>query len=97
MQQPAPPGPPPDPAAALSELKPHEKKTIATIYEAFGDQLFSSEMFIATVNYSPAYCYVSMKNLITLHIPERKNTEDGSGCRMVINPEEYPECFEMTA
>ena len=86
-----------NPAAVLADLKPHEKKTIATIYEAFGDQDFSTDMFIATVNYSPAYCYASLKNLTMLRILERKNTDEGSRYRMVINPEEYPECFELTA
>lgn len=86
-----------DPAALLSDLKPHEKKTIAAIYDAFGDQSFSTEMFIATVNYSAAYCYASLKNLTMLRILERTSTEDGSRYQLLINPEEYPECFELTA
>ena len=86
-----------DPAAVLSDLKPHEKKTIAAIYDAFGDQSFSTEMFIASVNYSAAYCHASLKNLTMLRILERKNTEDGSRYQLLINPEQYPECFELSA
>ena len=46
------------------ELRPTQKKTLTAIYEAFGCDEFSSDMFIATLNYSVSYTYASLHKLM---------------------------------
>lgn len=79
------------------ELEPKQKKTISAIYETFGDQEFSSEMFLATLNYSPSYTYASLHKLTLLRILGQRSTEDGNQYQLLVNPEDHPECFEPAA
>ena len=79
------------------ELEPKQKKTISAIYETFGDKEFSSEMFIATLNYSPSYTYAYLHKLTLLRILGQRSTEDGSQYQLLVNPEDHPECFETAA
>ena len=67
------------------------------IYETFGDQEFSPEMFIATLNYSPSYSYVSLHRLTLLRILDQRCTEDGNQYQLLVNPEDHPECFDSAA
>lgn len=79
------------------ELLPQQKKTVSAIYETFGDQEFSSEMFIATLNYSVSYTYASLHKLTLLRILDQRSTEGGSQYQLLVNPEDHPECFEPAA
>lgn len=79
------------------ELQPHQKKTVSAIYEAFGYQEFSYEMFIATLNYSVSYTYASLHKLTLLRILDQRSTEEGSQYQLLVNPEDHPECFEIAA
>jgi len=79
------------------ELEPKQKKTVSAIYETFGDQEFSSEMFLATLNYSPSYTYASLHKLTLLRILGQRSTEDGNQYQLLVNPEDHPECFEPAA
>ena len=81
----------------LPELRPTQKKTVTAIYEAFGDQLFSSDMIVATLNYTPSYTYASLHKLTLLRILGQKNTAEGSQYRLLVNPEDHPECFITAA
>ena len=74
-----------------------QKKTISAIYETFGDKEFSSEMFIATLNYSPSYTYAYLHKLTLLRILGQRSTEDGSQYQLLVNPEDHPECFDTAA
>ena len=77
----------------FSKLKPHQKKAITAIYEAFGYDTFSSEMFVATLNYSVSYTYASLHKLTLLRILEQKITDEGCQYQLLVNPEDHPECF----
>ena len=79
------------------ELQPKQKKTVSAIYETFGDQAFSPEMFIATLNYSSSYSYVALHRLTLLRILDQRSTEDGNQYQLLVNPEDHPECFEAAA
>lgn len=79
------------------ELEPKQKKTVSAIYETFGDQEFSSEMFLATLNYSPSYTYASLHKLTLLRILGQRSTEEGDQYQLLVNPEDHPECFEPAA
>ena len=79
------------------ELLPQQKKTVSAIYETFGDQKFSSEMFIATLNYSISYTYASLHKLTLLRILDQRSTDEGSQYQLRVTPEDHPECFEPAA
>ena len=77
----------------FSKLKPHQRKAITAIYEAFGYDTFSSEMIVATLNYSVSYTYASLHKLTLLRILEQKITDEGCQYQLLVNPEDHPECF----
>lgn len=79
------------------ELQPHQRKTVSAIYETFGDQEFSSEMFIATLNYSLSHTYASLHKLTLLRILDQRSTDEGSRYQLLVSPEDHPECFEPAA
>lgn len=81
----------------FSRLKPHQKKAITAIYEAFGYDAFSSEMFVATLNYSVSYTYASLHKLTLLRILDQKITDEGCQYQLLVNPEDHPECFIKAA
>ena len=80
-----------------SQLKKQQKKTITAIYEAFGDQIFSSEMFVATLNYTKSYSYASLHKLALMRVLDQQTTKDGSRYQLLVNPEDNPECFDAAA
>lgn len=79
------------------ELRPTQKKTLTAIYEAFGCDKFSSDMFIATLNYSVSYTYASLHKLTLLRLLDQNIDENGNRYRLVVTPEENPECFDPAA
>lgn len=79
--------------AEFSRLKPHQRKAITAIYEAFGYDTFSSEMYVATLNYSVSYTYASLHTLTLLRILDQKITDEGCQYQLLVNPEDHPECF----
>lgn len=79
------------------ELRPTQKKTLTAIYEAFGYEEFSSDMFIATLNYSVSYTYASLHKLTLLRLLDQNIDENGNRYRLVVTPEDNPECFEPAA
>lgn len=79
--------------STVPDLKLTQKKAITAIYEAFGQQSFSSEMIIATLNYSPSYTYASLHKLTLLRVLEQTTTEEGSQYQLLVNPEDHPEFF----
>lgn len=80
------------------KLKPGLKKTVTEIYAAFGDQSFTSEMFIATLNYSQSHTYASLRDLRLLQIVAQRTI--ARGCcqyQLLVNPKDNPECFDIVA
>ena len=82
---------------ALPQLKPMQKKTVSDIYEAFGDQEFSAEMIIATLNYSTSFTYASLHKLTLLRILDQRSIDDVNHYQLRVNPEQNPECFDVVA
>ena len=79
---------------ARDELRPHLKRAISAIYETFGDQNFSCEMFTATLNYSASRTYASLHNLALLKVVDQTDTEYGRQYRLLVNPADNPEWFD---
>ena len=81
----------------LPVLRPGQKKTVKEIFDAFGCDNFSCEMYIATLNYSESHAHATLHKLTLLRILEQKKTDEGSSYQLLVNPEENPECFATVA
>lgn len=84
-------------SSASSELTETQKKGITALYEAFGEENFSSEMYIATLNYSGGYSWTMLHTLTLLRVLDYKTTDEGNRYKLLINPKENPEYFYMAA
>ena len=80
-------GPPP--------LRKSQKEAITEIYETFGDDLFSRDMIIASLDYSSPQASATLHELTLLRILDCRK-EDGLQYQLLVNPKEHPEYF-MTA
>ena len=80
-----------------NNMQPNLKKTVTEIYEAFGNQIFTSEMFVATVKYSETHSYASLHKLTLMRVVDLRKTEDGNQYHLLVNPEDNPECFDQAA
>ena len=81
----------------LPVLRPRQKKTVTEIFDAFGCDNFSWEMYIATLNYSESHAYATLHKLTLLRILGQKKTDEGSSYQLLVNPDEHPECFATVA
>ena len=80
---------------ALS-LSKGQKRFITEMYESFGDDVFSTEMVIATLDYSGAHVSAYLHQFTLLRILDCRK-EDVYRYQFLINPEEHPEYFEPAA
>lgn len=80
---------------ALS-LSKGQKRFITEMYETFGDDVFSTEMVIATLDYSGAHVSAYLHQFTLLGILDCRK-EDVYRYQFLINPEEHPEYFEPAA
>ena len=80
---------------ALS-LSKGQKRFITEMYETFGDDVFSTEMVIATLDYSGAHVSAYLHQFTLLRILDCRK-EDVYRYQFLIKPEEHPEYFEPAA
>ena len=80
---------------ALS-LSKGQKRFITEMYETFGDDVFSTEMVIATLDYSGAHVSAYLHQFTLLRILDCRK-EDVYRYQFLINPEEHPEYCEPAA
>lgn len=80
---------------ALS-LSKGQRRFITEMYESFGDDVFSTEMVIATLDYSGAHVSAYLHQFTLLKILDCRK-EDVYRYQFLINPEEHPEYFEPAA
>ena len=84
-------------------LSPTASTAPRSIKASTPNTIFSSDMFIATLNYSVSYTYASLHKLTLLRLLDQKRLldqnidENGNRYRLVVTPEEKPECFEPAA
>ena len=78
----------------IPELKPSQKEVASAIYNSFGDAEFSSEMVVATLDYSKSHTCAVLHQFTLLKILNC-NTEapDKYTYQFRVNPRENPECF----
>ena len=67
-----------------------------TMYENFGDDVFSSEMVVATLDYSGTHIKAWLHQFTLLRILDCRK-EDVFRYQFLINPEENPEYFDIVA
>ena len=77
-------------------LSKGQKRFITEMYESFGDDVFSTEMVIATLDYSGAHVSAYLHQFTLLKILDCRK-EDVYRYQFLINPEEHPEYFEQAA
>ena len=69
-----------------------QKKVVTEIYKSFGEESFSTEMVVATLDYSSNHVYSFLHNFTLLKILDCYK-EGVYKYQFLINPEEYPEYF----
>ena len=80
----------------LPELSKGQKRIVTEMYESFGEEIFSVEMVVTTLEYrSPKIC-AYLHQLTLLRILECRKGEVYR-YQFLINPEEHPECFDIAA
>ena len=78
------------------ELLPAQKEMATALYHNFGNEFFSSEMVIATLDYSSAHVCASLHQFTLLKILQC-NKENNNTYQFIVNPKENPECFADVA
>ena len=84
------------PKAGPPILSKSQKRIITEMYESFGAELFSSEMVVATLDYSGAHTSAVLHQFTLMKILD---CQEGEVYRyqFLINPQDHPECFEKAA
>ena len=77
-------------------LSKSQKRIITEMYESFGDELFSSEMVVATLDYSGAHTSAVLHQFTLMKILDCREG-DVYQYQFLINPQDHPECFEKAA
>ena len=77
-------------------LSKMQKKVIAEMYECFGDSIFSTEMVIATLDYSDSHVSAILHQFTLMKILDC-HKEDVYKYQFLVNPEEHPQLFTNAA
>ena len=82
----------------LPELKRTQKEVASLIYKEFGDAAFSSEMVIASLDYTKAHTCAILHQFTLLRILDcNTDSPDKFTYQFRVNPRENPECFTDVA
>lgn len=74
------------------ELLPAQRKMATTLYQSFGEEFFSLEMVIATLDYSSAHLCAELHQFTLLKVLQCSKDKDNA-YQFIVNPRENPECF----
>lgn len=77
-------------------LSKRQKEVITEMYECFGDSVFSTEMVIATLEYSDSHASAYLHKFTLLRLLDR-HKEDVDKYHFLVNPEEHPQLFTSAA
>ena len=80
----------------LPTLSKKQKEVATEMYECFGDSIFSTEMVVATLEYSDSHASAYLHKFTLLRILDCKK-EDGNKYQFLVNPEEHPQLFTNAA
>ena len=74
------------------KLRKAQKEAVTEMYEIFGDDFFSKEMVIASLDYTAPHASATLHQLTLLRILDCRK-EDVLWYQFLVNPVEHPECF----
>ena len=80
----------------LSMLDPVQKMRVRQMYDKFGDETFSLEMVVATLDYSSNKASACLHQFTLLRILDCRK-EDQLLYQFIVNPKENPEIFSEAA
>lgn len=69
---------------------------MTAMYESFGDEAFTGEMFMATLDYSHSHACAVLHELTLIRVIDCWK-EDVNQYRLTVNPEQNPEYFAEVA
>ena len=77
-------------------LLPRQKHALTVMYESFGGEAFTGDMFMATLDYSHSHACAILHELTLIRVIDCWK-EDVNQYRLMVNPEENPEYFAAVA
>ena len=77
-------------------LLPRQKRALTAMYESFGDEAFTGDMFMATLDYSHSHACAVLHELTLIRVIDCWK-EDVNQYRLTVNPEQNPEYFAEVA
>ncbi|MBP3210638.1 MAG: Fic family protein [Oscillospiraceae bacterium] len=80
----------------FSLLRKSQRETATAMYESFGDESFTLEMVVATLDYSSTHASAYLHQFTLLKILDCRK-DDVNTYQFLVNPEEHPECFVSVA
>ncbi len=83
-----------EPSGDAPNLSKSQKKKISEMYESFGEDFFSTEMVVATLDYTASHVSAFLHQFTLMRI---LNCQEGPvfQYQFLINPQDNPECFEV--
>ncbi len=82
----------------LPKLKAKQKEVASLIYNSFGDEEFSSDMVIATLDYTKPHACAILHQFTLLKVLQcSTDSPDKFTYQFLVNPREHPECFSDVA
>ena len=85
-----------DAKPCFDRLDSGQKKRAKLMYDSFGDETFSLEMVVATLDYSSSTASAYLHQFTLLRILDCRK-EDVNLYQFLVNPREHPEVFEDAA
>ena len=80
----------------FDRLGPGQKKRARMMYDSFGEETFSLEMVVATLDYSSSTASAYLHQFTLLRILDCRK-EDVNVYQFLVNPREHPEVFDGAA
>lgn len=77
-------------------LSKAQKRIITDLYDSFGEETFSIEMVVATLDYSGAHASAVLHQFTLLRLIDCQ-TGEFNQYQFLINPQDNPECFAQAA
>lgn len=86
----------PDIKPLPDSLLPRQKRALTAMYETFGDDVFTGDMFMASLDYSHSHACAVLHELTLIRVIDCWK-EDVNQYRLTVNPEQNPEYFAEVA
>ena len=81
---------------SYERLDQSQKSMATRLYETFGHESFTSEMIVATLDYSSTRAHATLHTFTLMGILDCTQG-DAFTYRFLVTPEEHPECFAPAA